>query len=346
MRTLIKASLRKAIGTAAPLMWRLKKAPALMIVTYHRVLPDSHPERAFEQPGMYVSPETLAMNLEVLKRHFELMHLSEWLDRSRRGAELPRATCCVTFDDGWRDNFEFGFPVLERAGVPATIFLVSDFIGRSYDFWPNRLARAIRSMEPGPRAKQSRAAVPQKLVPILRAAGLDPVSEPAAATIPQIDAAIVGCKAMPDAELMQLLEKWATDAGIPGGFVAAGRSLLDESELRAMSAKGLVNYGSHSRRHTRLIPSLDTASLEDEVRGSRTALERVVGNPVDIFCYPNGDYSPSALNAVRSVYAAAVTTEKGWNDAAMDRHLLRRMSIHDDIARNPSDFLARVSGFL
>ncbi len=107
------------------------------------------------------------------------------------------------------------------------------------------------------------------------------------------------------------------------------------SELRTMNAKGLVNYGSHSRRHTRLIPSLDAASLEDEVRGSRTALERLVGNPVDIFCYPNGDYSPSALNAVRGVYAAAVTTEKGWNDAGMDRHLLRRMSIHDDIARTP-----------
>ncbi len=34
---------------------------------------------------MYVSPETLDLHLGELKRHFELVHLDEWLQRAKRG---------------------------------------------------------------------------------------------------------------------------------------------------------------------------------------------------------------------------------------------------------------------
>src|SRR5262245_47823275 len=123
IKSAIKGTLRRTVGAVAPLSWRVRRNPALLVLTYHRVLPASHPDRAVEQPGMYVAPETLAMHLRVLKRNFELIHLSEWLQRASSGRQLPKRACCISFDDGWRDNFEFGYPVLRDANVPATIFL-------------------------------------------------------------------------------------------------------------------------------------------------------------------------------------------------------------------------------
>ena len=105
------------------------------------------PLKRLEQPGMYVSPDTLAMHLRVLKRHFEIVDLGDWLRRQRDGSALPDRACCITFDDGWRDNFQHGFPVLRAARVPATIFLVADFIGTRYRFWPNRLATLLGTLD-------------------------------------------------------------------------------------------------------------------------------------------------------------------------------------------------------
>jgi len=92
---------------------------------------------------MYVSPETLATHVRLLRRYFEIVHLDEWVQRAANGQPLPRLGCALTFDDGWRDNFEYAFPILRAEAVPATIYLLSDLMGTQYRLWPNRLARLL-----------------------------------------------------------------------------------------------------------------------------------------------------------------------------------------------------------
>jgi peptidoglycan/xylan/chitin deacetylase (PgdA/CDA1 family) len=332
----IKTLLRRALGVTAPLVWRNRPRPSLTILTYHRVLPAGHPSRHCEQPGMYVSPETLAMHLQVLRQYFTLIDLGEWLDRCTAGDGLPERACCITFDDGWRDNFEYGLPVLVAARVPATVFLVSDFIGSTYRFWPNRLAGLL-----GRLGARDMPLLPDELRELLARAGVVPTGT---ADIVQIDRAINACKGLSDAALIGLLD--AAEARLPDAAEAGRRDLLDEAEILAMRDSGLVQFGSHSRRHTRLLPSLTPAQLEDELRGSRSRLEKMIGRPVDIFCYPNGDVSPAALAMVRTVYRAAVTTALGWNQPRSDPHVLRRLSVHEDISADRASFLARVAGLL
>ena len=333
-RTRIKRLLRRTLGLAAPVVWRTRPRPSLTILTYHRILPADDPARLTEQPGMYVSPDTLAMQLRVLKQHFTLIGLGDWLSLRASGAALPDRACCITFDDGWRDNYDYGLPVLAAAGVPATVFLVTDFIGSSYRFWPNRLAQLL-----GRLGSSDLALLPAGLSALLVRAGFVPAGTP---DIAQIDRVIDACKSESDAAMISLLD--AAEALVPAVAEAGSRDLLDEAEILAMRDSGLVQFGSHSRRHTRLLPGLTPVQLEDEVRASRRHLEQMVGQPADIFCYPNGDCSPAALALVRSVYRAAVTTVPGWNQPRSDLHLLRRLSVHEDIAADGASFLARVAG--
>ena len=52
----------------------------------------------------------------------------------------------------------------------------------------------------------------------------------------------------------------------------------------------------------------------------------------------------AALALARTVYRAAVTTVPGWNQPQSDLHLLKRLSVHEDIAADKASFMARVAG--
>jgi hypothetical protein len=64
--------------------------------------------------------------MEYLARHCDVVHLEEAFSSDSRGAGRPRA--CVTFDDGFASVHDLALPVLERLGIPATVYLVTDLV--------------------------------------------------------------------------------------------------------------------------------------------------------------------------------------------------------------------------
>jgi peptidoglycan/xylan/chitin deacetylase (PgdA/CDA1 family) len=288
---------------------------------------------------MYVSPEALAMHLRVLGQHFEVVGLGEWIGRSRAGRSLPDRACAITFDDGWRDNYTFGFPILKQADVPATIFLVADLVGSNYEFWPNGLARLlVGNGRGGP------GALPPSLLELLTRLGVQLPADGSSISVAQVDRVISACKAVPDETMLHVLAGIGTGMGVPGTGADGSRNLLNQSEIEEMGDSRRIRFGSHGRRHLRLIENLTTQKLNEEIVVSREILQRLTGQPVDLFCYPNGDHSPAALEAVRRTYRAAVTTDPGWSGPLTDLHLMPRMSLHEDIAADEQSFLARVGG--
>jgi peptidoglycan/xylan/chitin deacetylase (PgdA/CDA1 family) len=253
---------------------------------------------------------------------------------------LPRRACSITFDDGWRDNYEHGFPILKTAAVPATIFLVSDFIGGRYEFWPNRLARLLAAF-----SADSSNAMPSQLKDLVSRAGLQrKIDCRAEIGNEEIDRAISVCKALPDVVMNRILDE--AEGSMNKTATAGIRSLLDQAEIREMSHSGLVAFGSHTCRHVRLMDCLEEETIRREVRESRVDLEEILGRPVDLFCYPNGDYCDKAVAFVRETYAAAVTVNPGWNSLRSNPHLLRRVSVHEDVTKDALSFAARITGLV
>lgn len=53
--------------------------------------------------------------------------------------DLPAKPVIITLDDGYRDNYENAFPILQEFGFKATFFIVTDFIDQGHDpymTWP------------------------------------------------------------------------------------------------------------------------------------------------------------------------------------------------------------------
>lgn len=91
-----------------------------VVVAFHRVS-DAY------QDSLTCDVKTFESFCEFFRRHFAVVPLSEMVSRLERGQALLR-TLAVTFDDGYRDNHEHAAPILSALGLPATFFVVSDFI--------------------------------------------------------------------------------------------------------------------------------------------------------------------------------------------------------------------------
>jgi peptidoglycan/xylan/chitin deacetylase (PgdA/CDA1 family) len=68
-------------------------------------------------------------DLEHLSRKYDCVTLADLYRKLEKGEPMRRPTAVVTFDDGYRDNYTHGVPVLEAVGVPATFFVSTGFIG-------------------------------------------------------------------------------------------------------------------------------------------------------------------------------------------------------------------------
>jgi len=86
----------------------------------------------------YLSPDLFRMHLAHMKgRGYRAVELGWLVEEMRAGRKVPRRTIAITFDDGWRDNYERALPLITKYGVAVTIFLVSGRIGlRDFIGWP------------------------------------------------------------------------------------------------------------------------------------------------------------------------------------------------------------------
>jgi len=307
------------------------------ILTYHRVLSVKELEAGYVQPGMYVTAETFAMQMQFLKENFSVIALGELLRLwSDGGWDAGRRYCVVTFDDGWLDNYLHALPVLKRLGVPATVFLPTEFVGTDRWYWPDQVAwLCVHARWRDEERRRKAAGALEREFPWLAGAGL--TADGAGA-----DALIERCKPQPQDRIDALLAAWARQLEV---VIPRERQVIDWAEAQEMSTAG-VSFGSHSATH-RILTHLDADEARREIEGSWATLCAKPVAAVPVFCYPNGDWSAEVARWVEAAgYAAAVTTEFGYEgEGSAERFSLKRINVHDDVTRTPALFAFHLAGF-
>lgn len=72
--------------------------------------------------------------MEYLKlKKFNVIKISELVDVLEKKARVPKKTICLTFDDGYEDNFLNAFPVLKENNFPAAIFVSTAYLGCEFE---------------------------------------------------------------------------------------------------------------------------------------------------------------------------------------------------------------------
>ena len=123
-----------AVVGSRPLGWlaRLPLWRGVLILGYHRV--EAGSEEDAMQSGM-VTSSALDAQLGVLTRYFDVISP----DGIAAALRAPGRRVVLTFDDGYRDNYELALPLLRKHGVPATFFLTTGFLDDPRISWWDEL---------------------------------------------------------------------------------------------------------------------------------------------------------------------------------------------------------------
>jgi peptidoglycan/xylan/chitin deacetylase (PgdA/CDA1 family) len=98
------------------------------ILMYH-YLSTPPPDANIYRHDLSVPPELFAAHLDrLLAEGYTTVSLYQMIDALQQGTPLPEKPVVITFDDGYRDNYENAFPLLRERAMQATIFVVTDFM--------------------------------------------------------------------------------------------------------------------------------------------------------------------------------------------------------------------------
>ena len=291
-RTRLKAALASTISRThdfglAELIARGPDRP--LILGYHRVVEDFQSSARTEMPSMLTSTAMFERHLDAIGRHFRFVSLDEIGERLASGQPFTEHVAAVTFDDGYRDVYEQAFPVLQRKGIPAAVFVVTDLIGRP--FWQihdklyHLVAKAFATWD-DPRREFSRLLtsleLPADHILRTRTATRSPLMT-VSALLPELSQSDVS-------RVMAGLEQ-----SVGNGFHDVPLTLTWPM-LREMHDAGFT-IGSHTRTHVSL-PAESMDTIVRELEGSKEDIERRLGTVVTHFAYPGGQFTPRDVEAL------------------------------------------------
>ncbi|MCC7119443.1 MAG: polysaccharide deacetylase family protein [Anaerolineales bacterium] len=272
-------------------------AKSLTVVNYHRI-GDPQAEPAAFIPNISARPKDFDLQMEYLKRWFNVITVQDVVDWLKTGRELPPYAALITFDDGYLDNYTEAYPILRKHNLPAVIFLTHGHIGTDAPFYWDLAAYCFYHTDansvlfPGGET-QSWADEGQRTLISRRW--------------------IEALKILPHVEKLEWVEKLPERlrVSIPQNYFK--NLMMNWDQVREMSRHG-IEFGGHTLTHP-ILTRVPLEQAEREIRGSKLAIEQELGREVHSFAYPNGqkDDVNAAVESLaqKSGYQAAFTLQNG-----------------------------------
>jgi peptidoglycan/xylan/chitin deacetylase (PgdA/CDA1 family) len=278
------------------------------VLGLHRIVSEAEFQQSNALPGMMMKEDTFVRLLEFVKGRFRVVPIEDL----KHAAIAPR--CVFTFDDGWKDNYTNAFPWMRTQGIPATIFLVTGFIGGNDGFWVERVVAAWK--DPAER---------QKLLSSFanRQSNGVHLKDRGNSSRAALEDLVERLKRMPASERAQLIESM-----LPANGHHSTDHMMTWDEVSEMSRAGIA-FGAHTVTHP-LLPYEDEVTADREIRESKLALEQKLQQPVRAFAYPNGDWDASTRERVKEAgFEWAFTTQHGWYRYTRDPYTVPRVLLHE-----------------
>ncbi len=251
------------------------------------------------------------------EENFDLVSVGEAVARLKKNDRSSRFAA-FSIDDGYKDNFDYAWPVFKQHRCPFTVFVTTDIIDGKACLWWLVVEQAIKDHE---------------MIEIDLADALVRFDTSSLEKKKQCWEAIYWpLRGSNEARLRQTVTRLAQRYNIDTNALC--RSLaMTWDDVRTLNEDGLVTIGAHTVSHP-CLKEISSEQVRYEMTESRARIAREIGEEPEFFCYPYGDETTAGQRefflAKDVGFAAAVTTRKGMIYEEHREHLfaLPRISLN------------------
>lgn len=285
----------------------LRKARGARLLVYHGICLNDH----LRFNTLFIKLKTFESQLQLYKKYFNLVSLDDFYQQK---FNKDKFNVCLTFDDGFANNYKFVLPLLEQYQVPAVFFITgirnagydilwNDILSVSYRCGPSKLVFKNEEFVKGKDKRYISSSTHKRLVDILRSTEFED-----------------------KAELMQILDPFKNRAESDYWLQMTGE------QIRTLSGSKWATIGSHGYYHNDLA-KVSPASAKEEIVQSKQYLEKITGKEIKALAFPYGSYTKETVNDAKNAgYLQLLATEFLFPDDAIDPTLRERLTINPFIS--------------
>ncbi|MCQ2318998.1 MAG: polysaccharide deacetylase family protein [Bacteroidales bacterium] len=253
-----------------------------------------------------ITPERLEeIIIKYKKRGYEFISADRLAELMTDKDDKGGRHVCLTFDDGYRDNFELAFPILKKHGCPFVVFVNIENLNRESIQWRYALENLLVAND----------------------------------HITLSDGMIYSCASISEKNKAFLeINKLYSNSDISiikGLFISydidwvkqADELMMTAEMVREMSEDELCTIGSHAVRHCG-IARLSEEEQKKELLCSRQILEEITGKEIHHFAYPFGNHSDTTTSIAKQIYKTAFIARGGKVRKNEDIHELTRFILN------------------
>jgi peptidoglycan/xylan/chitin deacetylase (PgdA/CDA1 family) len=250
--------------------------------------------------------------IRFIKHNFEVLSQEQLISLVASKSKLDKSYAYITFDDGYKDNYEVAFPALQSESLPATFFVATGLIESNVVAWWDEIAWHVKQCA----NKTIQLSTWSTKLTIGQSVSSKDIRE-----------VLSQFKKSPksiDSQLVELRE------------VSGKRLSYNESEFMSWEQLGIMEQngmtiGAHSHSH-RILSSLNKEELAHELSYSKELLEGTLKNGITTISYPVGNsttYNSEMFEEIeKQGYKLAFTFRYFVNqNINSNRYQLARLSI-------------------
>ncbi|WP_190294904.1 polysaccharide deacetylase family protein [Marinobacter sp. R17] len=296
-----------------------------IVLMYHEVLEDSIDIPAWT----IVKRSNFEWQMKYLRNNFDVVTMDEATKRVCGLSEGQRPFAVVTFDDGYKGNFNNVLPVMNKLSLPFVVYVATKAVSDSSIYWYDKIIGLLDKRD------DLFISIEGDDIPIRK-------SHSNSKRWSLMQKALSKLKSMSaserDIEVKKILDE--NDARSFSSRIG----MLSASDLGAMSKHQLVTIGNHTHGHE-LLDQISGLEIYNTINKANCLIESWTGIKPKHFAYPNGNYSENVLDALSAFgFSTLVTTKPGIWDGSRSLMEIPRLGIGR--FETKSQFKARLAGFL
>ena len=337
MKKLLKNSiLRIADLLQIPKLALIFRDRQATILLYHGVAPVIANYGIFNYRHKFIDPGVFLQQLTWINKYYQVVPLPSLIEPLTERKNIPKRVCCLTFDDGYRNLYEYALPLLKKYNLPATVFITTDLIDGKNPLWMDRLEYSIGHLNTNKLSLEIDGISREFLVADI-------------AEKMTVDSFLRNHlkKSSPE-EIYRLLDLLAEKSGkdLRKDFKTSPYRGLNWEEIKEM-LESRITFASHTLSHL-ILSRLSNEQVFHEINDSNQRIIEKLGKSLPIFAYPNGqtgDFTDDTVKTLKQIgFEAAVTTDMDTATKANGLYRLPRICL--DGTDNSYIFRTTITGVL